>query len=117
MFTVYAYEGTAMSRGLGLMQRYLMMLINAHGKPVTFAELRGIILKANGVPAGDTMRQSPERSLRRALHSLVRDQALIALGGGGRADPHRYFLNPMMVAMGGNQSQFDAVIAALKAES
>jgi hypothetical protein len=32
-----------------------------------------------------------ERSIRRALHRMVTEGVLIAIGGGGRADPYRYF--------------------------
>ena len=105
-----------MSRGLGLMQRYLFSTISVHGKPVTFG-VRDIILKADGAPAGAELRPPIERSLRRALHSLVRDQMLIALGSGGRTDPHRYYLNPLLVAATGTKSDFDAAMAALEAES
>jgi hypothetical protein len=103
-----------MSRGPGMMQRYLFSTISIHGKPVTFGELRDIILKADGAPAGAELRPPIERSLRRALHSLVSEEILIALGSGGRADPHRYSLNPIVVAMAGGD--FDAVIAALEAD-
>ena len=43
------------------------------------------------------------RSLRRAMKSLVDDHSLIAIGEGGPADPKRYWLNPMMIAMSGNK--------------
>jgi hypothetical protein len=102
-----------MSRGPGAMQRYLVYLIRVHGKPVTFAELRAIILKAGNAPAGAVLRPPVERSLRRALRSLVRDQIIIAFGGGGPGDPHRYFLHPSFAAIACDKQEFDALSEAL----
>jgi hypothetical protein len=100
-----------MSRGLGWMQRYLFETICTHGKPVTFADLRAIILNADNAPPDHVLRQSVERSLRRALHSMVRDKTLIAIGGGGRGDPHRYFLDPVCVALFFNESEANRLLA------
>jgi hypothetical protein len=105
-----------MSRGPGAMQRYLVYLIRVHGKPVTFAELRAIILKAGNAPAGAVLRPPVERSLRRALRSLVRDQIIITLGGGGRGDPHRYFLHPQAAAFICGEQEFKALAEAFEAE-
>jgi hypothetical protein len=82
------------------MQRYLFQTIKTYGKPVTFADLRTIILKAENAPSSQRwLPQSVERSLRRALHRMVSDGVLIAIGGGGRGDPYRYFIDPILVAM------------------
>jgi hypothetical protein len=56
------------------------------------------------------------RSLRRAMKSLVDDHSLIAIGEGGPADPKRYWLNPMMIAMSGNKDDFDKATAMLERE-
>jgi hypothetical protein len=40
-----------------------------------------------------------ERSLRHTLHRMVSSGGLIAIGDGGRADPFRYFIHPMIIAM------------------
>jgi hypothetical protein len=88
-----------MSRGPVVTQKYLVHTIRIHGKPVTFAELRDIVLKADNAPAGAALRPPVERSLRRALQSLVHGQIIIALGSGGPGDPHLYFLHPLAAAV------------------
>lgn len=98
-----------MSRGHGWMQRYLVGTIIRHGKPITFGELRGCAID----PRLGFLSSSEERSLRRALQGLVRDKTLIALGGGGRADPHRYFINPLIAAMVGDKAQFETWCALI----
>lgn len=105
-----------MSRGLGMMQRHLLAVIRRHGKPVTFSELRSLILKANNAPADAVLRSPVERSFRRALQGLVTLKALLALGSGGRADPHRYCVHPMLLAIAGNKEEFDAAMAALETD-
>jgi hypothetical protein len=105
-----------MSRGPGVMQKYLVHTIRVHGKPVTFAELRGIILKADNAPAGAVLRPPVERSLRRALQSLVHDQIIITLGSGGPSDPHRYFLHPLAALVACDKQEFDALCEAFEAE-
>jgi hypothetical protein len=110
-----------MSRGLGRLERYLCMMVGAEKKPFTFAELRDIILETNRDAydgAKIELRPSFERSLRRALHRLVSTEIFIALGSGGRADPHRYFINPRLIVArnGDDQSRFDALMSALEAD-
>jgi hypothetical protein len=83
-----------------------MGIIQYHGRPLTFAEIRG-----DSAPS-----PSLERSVRRALHKLVQNGALIAMGDGGRADPFRYFLNPMLIGMTEDKSQRDALVTALEAD-
>ena len=48
---------------------------------------------------GTKLYPSLERSLRHALQVMVSNGGLIAIGGGGRADPFRYSIDPMIVAM------------------
>ena len=99
------------------MQRWVFDAIHRHGKPVTFVELRATLLKVTNAPAGAYLLPSPERSLRRALHSMVRDKTLISLGAGGRADPYRYSLNPIMLAMRDDDGAlYRSWIAAMEAD-
>jgi hypothetical protein len=105
-----------MSRGPGVMQKYLVYLVSGHHKPVTFAELRSVILKADHAPPDHVLRPSVERSLRRALQSLVRDEVLIALGSGGRGDPHRYLFNPLIAALVGDEARFKTLCDAVEAD-
>jgi hypothetical protein len=51
------------------------------------------------------------------LRSLVRDQIIIALGGGGRGDPHRYFLHPHAAVIMCGKQEFDALSEAYEAEA
>ena len=89
-----------MSRGFGQMQRKLLAAIEQHGKPMTFEEMRAALLPQNDVLEPDVrVLRSFERSAWRALHRLVSQDALITIGGGGRADPFRYFLHPRVIAM------------------
>jgi hypothetical protein len=84
-----------MSRGPGKLQRALFLTIQRYGKPMTFDDIR---VEAMG-DGGFLLAVSIERSLRRALHRMVNDGALIAIGAGGRADPYRYFIHPMIMLM------------------
>jgi hypothetical protein len=97
------------------MQRYLWQTICTHGKPMTFAEIRNVAANATILPGSMKLIPSAERSLRRALQTMVRDESLIALGSGGRGDPHRYFLNPLVAVVAGNKAKFDAWSEALQA--
>ena len=99
-----------MSRGHGWMQRYLFLTISRHGKPITFAELRRIAID----PEIGFLSFSQERSLRRALHGLVQDQTLTALGKGGRAAPHRYLINPLLAAFAGDKEGFERLCKAIE---
>jgi hypothetical protein len=87
--------------------RYLFGVIRHTGRPMTFAEIRKVAIGNDG-----WLSFSEERSLRRALQTMVRDEGIIALGSGGRADPHRYSINPLVFAMAGNKAAFEAAMAA-----
>ena len=91
-----------MSRGPGWLQRYLFRTIAQHGKPITFAELRNIALASERKLLRPSC-PSDERALRRALQGLVRDKSLVALGSGGRSDPHSYGIDPVIIMMIGKQ--------------
>jgi hypothetical protein len=88
-----------MSRGLGRLQRGLWETIQQHGKPMTFEEMRAVIRQVFEMEDGAKLYPPFERSLRRALHRMVDNGGLIAIGSGGRADPYRYFMHPMVIAM------------------
>ena len=87
-----------MSRGLGRLQNALVVTIRLRREPMTFADIRTFILQERG-EVGSKLCVSFERSLRRALHSLVRDKLLMIIGRGGPGDPSRYFLHPLLIGM------------------
>jgi len=86
-----------MSRGFGRLQRSLMAIIRHHGRPMTFAEIRG-----------ERRHPTRERSVRRALRSLVDDYMLIAIGDGGRREPTRYFIHPLIIRKAGDKDLWQA---------
>jgi hypothetical protein len=108
VYIVYIYEGVVVSRGLGKFQRNVFEIIRAHGKPMTFAEILGI-------DEGPFL-PSVIRSVRRAVHKLVKDGTLITVGGGGRGDPYRYFFDPIGMAMFWDRAEYDALMAGLEAD-
>jgi hypothetical protein len=73
------------------MQNALISMLR-HSMPVTFD---GLCERVNF-----KQRLSLERSMRRALKSLVDERIIIALGGGGPGDPHRYCINPTLLPPG-----------------
>ena len=85
-----------MPRGLGKQQRYvketLQRAFDAKIGALTFADIRGAtILYAGGNPVQDKLNPSFERSLKRAVKTLVdRGDVVILSGKGGVADPYRY---------------------------
>jgi hypothetical protein len=104
-----------MSRGPGYIQRHLVAMLRRHGKPMTFADMQRQVLRDVGAPPGNVLRVSVQRSIRRALHRLVRDQGLIAIGDGGRGDPLRYALHPMLMAFMGYDNDSEEAKAMLAA--
>jgi hypothetical protein len=93
----------------------LLGLIREFGEPMTFNEMRlamGLTDKLEEWPA-------LKPSLRRALHSMVVNSGeLIALGNGGRVDPHRYFFHPVTLYLMKDQAlqeAFDADPGAAEA--
>lgn len=52
--------------------------------------------------------------MRRALHGLVKDGFIVALGTGGRAEPHRYFPSPIFIGISCDSvDEYSAVINGL----
>jgi len=94
-----------MSRGQGKLQRSIWGTILQHGKPMTFAEMRG------GPHIGDSF----ERSARRALQKMVKDDVLIAIGTGGRGQPFRYFPHPFLIGMMDDKAKARELLQALDA--
>src|SRR5262249_17469884 len=76
------------SRGHGHMQQAMISMLS-RSMPVTFS---GLCKRVN-------FKQRPalEGSARRALQSRVDDRTVMALGGGGPSDPHRYCINPALL--------------------
>lgn len=94
-------------------QRWLIATIKRHRKPMSFEQIRQAALKEAGNEDGKVP-PSPARSMRRALHGLVRDGFIVALGTGGRAEPHRYFPSPFFMGMScDNLDEYNAIVSGL----
>jgi hypothetical protein len=94
-----------------------LALLNSD-RALTFAEicLLGRFVEGDTFQAFmPALRPGQVRSLRRALQKMVADDAVLALGQGGPAEPHRYSLNPMVFALAGNKEGYEA--AATKADA
>jgi hypothetical protein len=83
---------------------------------MTFDDIRTVILQELEAETGTRLRPSLVRSLRRALHRMAEGGGLMAIGDGGRADPYRYFIHPLVIGMMGKTSKADALRHALKAD-
>ncbi|MGO9421177.1 hypothetical protein [Roseiarcus sp.] len=88
-----------MSRGHGHLQNFVQAMISRAGKPMTFEDMRAAILESAGTPPTAKLLPARERSLRRAVQRLTDDSVLIAIGDGGRGDPFRYFIHPVIIGM------------------
>jgi hypothetical protein len=89
-----------MSRGFGWIQRAVVRVVMNAERPLTYAEIFDRIL---GDPPLARCGLPFERSLRRTIQREIGKNNLIAIGSGGRADPHRYYLHPGMIASIGAQ--------------
>jgi hypothetical protein len=112
-----------MSRGLGRLQNALFFTIRQHGKPMTFKDIRVVIRKEFEEDGKlyssfewSLLYSSLERSLRRALHRMVKDGLLVAFGDGGQSDPYRYFFHPMGIAIMCGEPEAHALWKALEAD-
>ena len=110
-----------MSRGHGCIQDYLMKMILRSPNPLTFAEIMAIAYPEGGFE-GDMAKVlgnsnvGAVRSLRPALRRLCDDGSVMIIGEGRRGDPHRYWVDPMMVALSGNKDWYGEVCKRIEAE-
>ena len=110
-----------MSRGHGALQDYLMKMILHSPDPLTFAQIMAIAFP-EGTYESDMAkiiggsRVGAIRSLRRALRRLCDDGSIMIIGNGGRSDPHRYWLDPMMLALSGQKEWYDEVCKRIEAD-
>jgi hypothetical protein len=85
-----------MSRGIGALQREIKTLLDRSFRvglgPLRFADIRAVfVIEDGGDPESDRLDPTHERSLKRALKTLVeRGDVLIFDGKGGPGDPRRY---------------------------
>src|SRR5262245_30563645 len=103
-----------MSRGHGALQNYLMEMILHSPDPMTFAQIMAIAFPAGSFESDMAKivggsKVGGVRLLRRALRRLCDDGSIMMIGEGGRGDPHRYWVDPMMVALFGDKSWYDKV--------
>ena len=85
-----------MSRGWGRTQRELYRTLRDDAdKPLTFRDLLHAAYPGAFKP-GFKLKLGISRSARRALNLLVEERYVYALGKGGRADPHRYCVDPVL---------------------
>jgi hypothetical protein len=110
-----------MSRGHGCIQDYLMKMILHSSNPLTFAEIMAIAFPEGSYEAdmakicgGSNV--GAIRSLRRALRRLCDDGSIMMIGKGGRADPYRYWVDPMMLALFGEKEWYDEVCKRIDAD-
>jgi hypothetical protein len=103
------------------MQRFLLATIGQADAPMTFADIFAVAFPEGSYEAdlakvlgGSNMPKV--RSLRRALKKLCDDGAILSLGKGGRGDPYRYCLDPIIAAIGGTKEQFEKAIAVLESD-
>jgi hypothetical protein len=110
-----------MSRGHGALQDYLMKMILHSPDPMTFAEIMAIAFPEGSYESdmAKTIGGSNVgaiRSLRRALRRLCDDSSIMMIGEGGRSDPHRYWVNPMLLALFGDKTWYDEVRKRIDAD-
>jgi len=108
---MYTYREASLSRGPGRLQVDLFVVLQHRRKPMTFADIRKVFF-------ADQSMWAPyrERSLRRVLRRLVYDQVVWALDGGGPRSPHRYCVNPIVLAMAGPEGEYEAYWKELEPE-
>ena len=111
-----------MSRGHGCIQDYLMKMILRSPDPLTFAQIMAIAFPEGSyesdmakIIGGSNV--GSIRSLRRALKRLCDDGSIMIIGKGGRSDPHRYWVDPMMLALFGDKEWYAEVSKRISADS
>ena len=80
----------SVSRGPGKLQRLFWQMLLDHGRPMTFAEIRG---RAR-------VGYAREGRARRALQGLMNHGVVIATGSGGKGHPYHYSVNPLIARNG-----------------
>ena len=68
---------------------------------MTWAEMRHEVCKQTGYEEAmfSIVHASLQRSLRRAMAKMVKDGAVITVGRGGRGEPFRYSIDPLLLGM------------------
>jgi hypothetical protein len=89
--------------------------------PLTFAEIMAIAFPKGSYESdmAKTIGGSnvgAVRSLRRALKRLCDDGSIMIVGKGGRGDPHRYWVDPMMLALCGDKEWYEEVCKRIGAD-
>jgi hypothetical protein len=103
------------------MRQYLLGVIGQSDKPMTFAEIAARAFPEGSFEADMTKLLGASnvarvRSLRRALHKLCDRNVLLAVGQGGRGDPHRYCFDPLFVAIFGDKEDYKKACAVIEAD-
>jgi hypothetical protein len=83
---------------------------------MTFEDVRAAIRRDINAEPEAELRSSFERSVRRSLHRMVSEGFLIAIGGGGRGDPYRYFFHPIGIPLMCGEPEARALWKALEAD-
>jgi hypothetical protein len=89
--------------------------------PLTFAQIVAIAFPEGSYESDMAKivggsRVGAIRSLRRALQRLCDDGSIMIIGKGGRGDPHRYWVDPMMLALFGEKARYDEVCKRIDAD-
>jgi hypothetical protein len=103
------------------MQRYLLDVIGQSDKPMTFAEIAALAFPEGSYEADmakvlGSSNVARVRSLRRALRNLCDSSVLLAVGTGGRRDPHRLLPDPLFAAMVGSKEDYKKACAVVQAD-
>ena len=110
-----------MSTGHGVAQRYLMKMIVRSSDPMTFAQIMAIAYPEGSFESDMAKiiggsRVGGIRSLRQALKRLCDEGWIMIIGKGGRGDPHRYWVDPMMLALFGDKERYEEVCKRINAD-
>jgi hypothetical protein len=109
------------SRGLGYVQRFLWAIMCQSDKPMRFDEIAARAFPEGSFEADMTKvlggsNVARVRSLRRALREACDDGVPLAVGKGGRRDPHRYCLDPMFAAIVLEKDDYRRASAVVEAD-
>jgi hypothetical protein len=98
-----------------------MKMILHSSDPLTFAEIMAVAFPEGSYESdmAKTIGGSnvgSVRSLRRALKRLCDDGSIMIIGKGGRSDPHRYWVDPIMLALSGDKEWYEEVCKRISAD-